>query len=268
VDFLLECIGFPPEYDLAELASTVERRGEPCPWRGPPDRHLRLALGAGLEVRLDREPDAPERFWPHYESSHRLRVAVQSVRALPDTAYDVLLHGTANPPLPDAGSRADVQLEALREDYPLAAVLTDARRLRSEPPPGHVLAVSLAGFSLDVAYLGPDEGIRDPYVRGEPRGAALLPTGDPERPGGCMDLSLRIRSLRRTENPLTGCAVDVLEADAPGRPLELFLSRWMVEEGGFDPPRPGWRVEGAFQFYGRVAGGLPRRAAALPRDFG
>ena len=51
----------------------------------------------------------------------------------------------------------------------------------------------------------------------------------------------------------------VLEVDAPGRPLDLFVSRWQLAADGFESPRPGWRIEGAFLFTGRVSGGLPRR---------
>jgi hypothetical protein len=61
-------------------------------------------------------------------------------------------------------------------------------------------------------------------------------------------------------NPLTGVEVEIVEADAPGRPMPLFLSRWQLEAEGLPTPRPGWRIEGAFLFQGSVAGGLPRPA--------
>ena len=57
VDFLLECIGFPPGYDLDALAGEVRARGEPVPWRGKSGEHLRLAIGGGLEVRLDTDEE-------------------------------------------------------------------------------------------------------------------------------------------------------------------------------------------------------------------
>ena len=52
----------------------------------------------------------------------------------------------------------------------------------------------------------------------------------------------------------------LIEVDAPGRPLDLFVSRWQLEAHELPPPRPGWRIEGAFLFTGRVSGGLgPQR---------
>ena len=75
-----------------------------------------------------------------------------------------------------------------------------------------------------------------------------------------MELSLPIRSCRHLENPLTREKIEVIEVDAPGRPLDLFVSRWQLEAHELPPPRPGWRIEGAFLFTGRVSGGLgPQR---------
>ena len=31
-----------------------------------------------------------------------------------------------------------------------------------------------------------------------------------------------------------------------------------LAQAGYDDPRSGWRIEGAFLFTGRVAGGIPR----------
>jgi hypothetical protein len=73
-----------------------------------------------------------------------------------------------------------------------------------------------------------------------------------------MELSLLVRAIHHLENPLTRERIELVEADAPGRPLDLFLSRWQLEAHGLPAPRPGWRIEGAFLFNGRVAGGLPR----------
>ena len=76
-----------------------------------------------------------------------------------------------------------------------------------------------------------------------------------------------MRAVRHLSNPLTGRPVDLLEVDAPERPLHLFVSPWQLREQGFDAPRPGWRIEGTFFFTGRIAGGLPGpRARARARD--
>jgi hypothetical protein len=258
MDFLLECIGFPPRHDLAALARAVRATGEPAPWRGPQGVHLRLPLRGGLEVRLDQEEGAEHvSLWPYYEVPRRLRVELKSMHPVPDSPYDLLLHGRANPPLP-----GEAHPEDLGEDYPLSTYVSDARRIPPDLPAGHVLALSLCGFALDVTYVGPNDGVRDPYLLEEPSGAMILPAGGDGIPGGCMELSLLVRNVRHIENPLTGEQVELLETDAPGRPLDLFVSRWQLAEDGFDPPRPGWRIEGAFLFTGRVSGGLPHQGRA------
>ena len=73
-----------------------------------------------------------------------------------------------------------------------------------------------------------------------------------------MEVSLRVCEIRHVQNPITGVLVDILETDAPGRPVILFVSRWQLEKDGLPEPRPGWRIEGTFLFSGRIAGGLPR----------
>jgi hypothetical protein len=249
------------------LASRVLREGEPVAWRGPEGVHRRYALSGGIEVRLDQDPGQSFwTLWPHYEVEHRLRVAVRSVTPLPDSPFDVLLAGIANPPPPPRGAEgAD---GGPGDDYPITTYLSDARRLPSELPPGHVLAVSVAGFALDVTYLGPNEGVQSAMVAGEPSGAALVPLGGGSLPSAAMELSLTVQSVRRFHNPVTKLDFDVLVTDAPGRPLELFLSRWQLESEGFEPPRAGWRIEGAFLFTGRVAGGLPSVSRRVRRSFG
>jgi len=258
LDFLLECIGFPPDTDLTQLAARIRREGEAVALRGPGGEHLRVPFPGGLEVRLDRdEGQEHDSIWPYYEVPRRLRVAVDHLLAVPDSPFDVLLHGQANPPLPD-----DPWREATGDEYPLACYLTDARRLPRELPAGHVLAVSVAGFALDVSYVGADRGVQNPYLLEEPRGVPLLPLAGAERPGGCMELSLVVRGTRQLVNPLTKETVTALETDAPGRPLDLFLSRWQLSEHHLEPPQVGSRIEGAFLFTGRASGGLPARGRA------
>lgn len=257
VDFLLECIGFPPTQDLDELKRRILERGDTVAWRGPLGVHLRYPLAPEIEVRLDgEEGEELWTLWPHHESRRRLRVALQTTEPLPDSPYDLLLSGTANPPLPPGV--ANDREEDVGLDYPIVTYLSDARRLPKDLPRGHVLAISVSGFALDVTYVGPNEGVRDPYVLEEPSGAHLLPVSGDGSPGGCMELSLRIRQTSRYVNPLSGETFLLLEADAPGRPLDLFVSRWQLEADGHGLPRPGWRIEGAFLFTGRVSGGLPR----------
>jgi hypothetical protein len=253
MDFLLECIGFPPGADLEELARLLRREGEPVALRGPSGEHRRLPFPGGLELRLDRE-DGQEHdtLWPYFESSRRLRVALERFEPVPDSPFDVLLHGRANPPLPE-----DPWGDASDEEYPLACFLCDARRLPRTLRRGHVLAVSLAGFALDVGYVGPSAGGERARPQ-EPSEAILLPLTGRDQPGGCMELSLMVRAIHHLQNPMTRETIELVEAEAPGRPLDLFLSRWQLEAHGLPQPRPGWRIEGVFLFNGRLAGGLPK----------
>ena len=127
---------------------------------------------------------------------------------------------------------------------------------------------AIAGFALDVSYVGPNEGGADREVLERPRGARFSPLGGEHDPGGCMEVSLRVRSLRHLENPITGARVDLLEADAPGRPIPLFVSKWQLASDGVEEPRPGWRIEGVFVFAGRIAGGLSKPPQRVRQHFG
>lgn len=263
MDFLLECIGFPPTHSTDELIEQVCREGEPAAWRGEPDRHMRLPLGGGLEVRIDRDHDRRE--WsvlPHFQVSHRLRVAVDEIRPLPDSPFDALVIGWAAPSLHPEEAR--LQPGA----YRLSAFVTDARRLPPKLPFGHVLALSIAGFALDVSSIGPDEGAGDDGIRQSRSRSKIAPLGAPEDPGGCADVSLRIQRILHLVNPITGIPVEILEVDAPERPLQLFFSRWQLERDKLEPPRQGWRIEGTFLFTGRIAGGLPGPGPAARASFG
>jgi hypothetical protein len=267
VDFLLECIGFPPDHPLDDLLERVLRDGEPAPWRGPAEHHVRLPLCAGLELRADHDPvRGTWNILPHFQSHRRLRVSVETIRGLPDSRFDALLTGWAAPPLPDELDRGafvelgrgGVLVSQAPGAYPLAMYLTDARRLPATfVPPGSVLAVSVAGFAVDVSYIGPDEGARDAAVLERETGASIEPLDGPGEPVGCAQVSLRITEVLHLENPITKVRFDRIETDAPERPHSLFVSRWQLEQDGLPPPRPGARIEGAFLFTGRIAGGLP-----------
>ena len=256
MDFLLECIGFPPKFDREVLIERVLNEGEGTPWRGPWEDHRMLALGGGLELRLEREAEFREwTLWPYYKVERRLRVTVDEIRKIPDSPFDVLLTGWAAPPI-----RATVGTGSGRPGaYKLSTYLNDARRLPRGPHVPKVLAVSIAGFALDVNYLGPNVGVFDPLVLERESGASIEPLGGDEDPGGCAEVSLRIKTIRRLENPITGIEIDILTVDAPERPLELFVSRWQLEKDGLPPPRPGYRIEGTFLFSGRIAGGLAKK---------
>ncbi len=263
MDFLLECIGFPPSCNLADLARQARELGEPVAWRGPAGEHYRLPLGGGLDVRFDREEGA--RHWslyPHYLTDKRLRMTVESVRDVPDSPFDVLVTGWANPPL-------DGPPEVCADSYPLSIVLTDRRRLPGVLEHGHVLAVSVSGFALDVEWVGPEEDRRRP-VRGRPlpEGGWIAPLGDLDDPGGCVELRLQVKDVRRRVNPVTGSPVTRLETHLPGRPLYLFASPWQLQTDSLPMPEAGWFVEGTFLLTGRIAGGLPSPSVRVGRCFG
>lgn len=276
VDFLLECIGFPPDQPLDELVELVRHKGEAAPWRGDGAHHRRLAIGGGVELRIDRDDgDRPWSVLPHFQTSRRLRVAVDQIRAVPDSRFDALLTGWAAPPFVDGDELASkvvgegwAAVAHAPGAYPIATFLTDARRLPTRLPSGLVLAVSIAGFALGVEYLGADDGGDRPEAVEREHGAAIQPLGSAEDPGGCCDVSVRVLEVARIENPFTGRRFDRVEADAPERPHTLFVSQWQLEQDGYPPPRPGLRIEGSFLFTGRIAGGLPGPRSTARGSFG
>jgi len=264
VNFLLECIGFPPDAEERSIVQRVIAEGESVPWRGPEGEHYRLSIAGGLELRLDREEGIEH--WtllPWFREDARLRVALRDLVHVPDSPFDVLLVGWADPPV-----RAIAE-ESVREGaYLFSTYLTDARRLPERLPEGHILAVSVSGFALDVSYLGPNNGVRDLGILDKESGAWIQPLGGAGSPGGCNELSVRIKEVRHIRNSLTGRDVDILLVDAPSRPLHLFVSPWDLEQAGIQRPRPGDRIEGVFFFNGRISGGLPTRRRPAQRPFG
>ncbi|MEZ6014235.1 MAG: hypothetical protein R3F49_03920 [Planctomycetota bacterium] len=281
MDFLLECIGFPPGTDDQALVARIRAEGEGAPWRGDSAHHLRSTLGDGLELRADQEPG--QSFWtvlPHYRAQHRLRVAVERVLRPAESPFDALLHGwacpafgggapfSARPGARDHESFDDLERGGAPGLYRIATWITDARRLGQEPYPGHVLAISIAGFGVNVDAVIPNREVSDPSILERPSGAWIAPLGGPDDPGGCCDVSLRVRSLRRSQNAWTKEPVTILECDAPERPILLFVSPWQLARDGLALPRPGWRVEGTFLFSGRLEGGIPRPGRVAGRHFG
>jgi hypothetical protein len=273
LDFLLECVGFPPEHPLDDLVGRALRDGEPAAWRGDPRTHRRLPLVGGIDLSVER--DDPRRDWsvvPQYRQNVRLRVAVEEIRRPSDARFDALLVGWAAPPVRwDEEHSSALRLErggllTLHEPgaYPISTWLTDARRLPTSLLPGHVLAVTMAGFALDVDYVGPNEGVFDRTVLEREGGASIEPLGGAEEPAGCAELSVRIQRVLHLRNPVTGAFFDLLTCDAPERPLTLFVSRWQLQRDGLPQPRPGLRIEGVFLFSGRIAGGLAGPRASAP----
>ena len=264
MDFLLECIGFPPDCDLERVVAYAREAGEPVAWRGPAGEHYRLSLGGGLDLRIDREEGSE--LWtlhPYFQPPHRVRLSVESLRAIPDSPYDALVTGWCNPPLADAPIDGP-------ECFPLAIVLTDRRRLPAQLARGHVLAVSIAGFALDVGHVGPLEKARAPVngARELPGGGWIQPLGGSDDPGGCVELCLPLERVERLQNPLTGSSLVRIEARTPEKPLILFVSPWQLEHDDLPLPRPGWCVEGTFLITGRIEGGLESSAERLGSSFG
>ena len=250
MDFLLECIGFPPDFDHAELAALFRNQGEPAPWRDRAGRHRRLAIGDGLELRLDESsPRGEAEVWPFFTGAAALRIEVDRVDPVPDSPFDALLHGWTNPPRG--------RDESPEPRFRFATWLADRRRLPTDLRRGRVLAVSVAGYALDLRDVRPSQGA--------PR---IEPLGGPDDPGGSVDLALEVLEIERLENPLTRSPVERLVLDAPGRPLTVFTSPWQRELDGLPDPRPGWEICGTFLFNGRVAGGLPSPTRRLGRSFG
>jgi hypothetical protein len=252
LDFLLECIGFPPDFDHRELPDLVQRFGEAAPWRDPAGSHRRLALGGGLELRLDHDlGQGTPTVWPYFAAAERLRIEVDSLERVSDAPYDALLRGWANPPgATDAAGERE-------PSYAFATWLSDRRRLPRTLRRGRVLAVAVAGFALDITA-----------VTEAPGRASIEPLGGPEDPGGCVELELPIRAVESLANPLTGAVVERLTLGAPGRSFSVFASRWQLASDQLPEPRPGAWLRGTFLFNGRVTGGLPSASRHLGRSFG
>ena len=356
MDFLLECIGFSPDWNLDTVMGLVRERGQAAPWRGKPSEHLTMPLAGGLELRLDQEPDLPPNLWPFYTSRYRRRVSIQSLRRLEDSPGDAILIGRANPGFLDGDPSAGWGTPFDDEEHDLTCYFTDATRLPRAVQPGTVVAVMLAGFGLQVEYIGPNETSPSRYgfapdgdlqappsdllngalahvptnqlgepilppldrhapqnagteandptaqldtaitellqnlapdlapklpedptatfrpgavpssassplaidVLNNPRGAAIEFLGGPDSPSASMQISARIRTVSHLVNHLTGKPVNRIELDAPGLPIEVFISPWQLEADGLPPPKPGWRIEGVFLMLGRNIGPLPK----------
>ena len=239
MDFLLECVGFPPDYDHDELVGLLASLGEPAPFRDRGGRELRLCGG----------PDGPTEVWPHFQGAGALRIEVDRVDRVPDSPFDAQLLGWVNPPgrgVPVAGSR-----------YPFTTWLVDRRRLPRDVRRGRVLAVSVTGFAIDLRT--PDGASSAPFVE---------PIGSSDDPGGCVELELPVLEVHCHQNPLTGERATRLQLDAPGRALTVFTSPACLDEAGLVTHSVGDRVRGTFLFSGTVAGGLPSATRRLGKSFG
>ncbi len=261
MEFLLECIGFPPDHDSESLARAAKELGETAVWRGPGGAHLRLPLGQGVEVRVDREDaDAPWSVVPYFESARRVRVALERWGDLPDSKSDALLEGWANPPLP--GKLAHPSMSP--DSWPMSMIVTDARRLRTEFELGKILALSMAGFALCVDSIEA-AGAHEESSR---KSASIQLLGGSAAPGGCVELDAEVLCVNEWVNPLTARTVRLLELDVPGKPLEVFVSPWQLEQDGLAVPEPGSRIQGVFLLTGRSSGGLTSVSERLGRGFG
>ena len=86
----------------------------------------------------------------------------------------------------------------------------------------------------------------------------------PRSPGPRRQISARIRTVSHLTNALTGRAVHRIELDAPGLPIEVFVSPWQLAADGLPAPRPGWRIEGVFLMLGRNVGAIPKPRRRRP----
>jgi hypothetical protein len=200
---------------------------------------------------MDREHERrPWNLLPFFQTPHKLRIAVEEVRALPDSPFDALMWGWVAPPLEESERRWSPGA------YRLALNLMDARKLPRSLAKGHVLAVAAAASRSTCARRAERAG----------PGAAHRAARPSRGPGGCAELPLRVRKVLHLSNPITGIEVEALELDAPERPQVVFTSRWQRERDGLPPPQVGGRVDGTFLFLGTVTGGLPGQARAGGRS--
>lgn len=261
VDFLIECIGFGPTSNPADLERLLEDQGEPTPWRGGSTSQRRLRLGQGLELRGERHPNGTWTLLPYYRVDTRLRISTQKLCPSEDSRFEALLHGWAAPPIP--GLSADEY-----GTYLLSVWISDAARLPKPLPPGHTLALHVAGFAVDIEELGPNQELIEKDLMERPNGALIEPLGGHENPSGCAHISLRIKEVRSLRNQVSGEIVKVCLCDAPERPLALLVSPWQLKEQGLPAPRPGLRIQGTFLFLGEIGGGIPGPKKVAGRAFG
>ena len=261
MDFLIECIGFGPDCDLAGLTRELEKEGEPTPWRGNSTSQRRLHLGQGLELRGERHPNGSWTLLPHYRVDTRLRISTQKLSPSEDSRFEALLHGWAAPPIP--GLSADEY-----GTYLLSVWISDSARLPKPLPDGHTLALLVAGFALDLETIGSNQELATPELLERPNGALIEPLGGHDNPSGCAQVSLRIKEVRNLKNKITGETVLVCLCDAPERPLALLVSPWQLESEGLPAPRPGLRIRGTFLFLAEIAGGILGPSRVAGRAFG
>lgn len=262
MDFLLECVGFPPDWPLERLVDEALARGEGAVWRGKAETHRSLRLGAQVQVLVDRDAKGRWSALPLCSTPHRLRVGIERQTRPSDSRFDALVGGWVDPAAP-GGRVAD-----RKGAWPLAAHLVDARKLPQRLPRGHVLALEVCALALDLSYIGDDHGLEHVEALQMDRGAWIEPLGGADSPLGAMELSARIAAVQREINPLTGEAFEVLELDCPTRPLRALASRWQRAQDELGEVRVGARIEGVFLVVGRVCGGLPGPQARVRAAFG
>ena len=232
LDFLLDCIGFPPSHDFPSLARHAEELGHPVAWRGPGGLHRSLAVAPGVAVHVDREEhEHVASLSPFALAEGRLRVAVEALRPSPDSPCDTILHGRL---LQDddlvAGDLSTSKGLFLPAAHAIDAVLADGRLLPRHLPHGHVLALTLAGFGIHVEALEPDRSSAAHYH------LAVLEGSDV--PAGCIELSARIVELATFTNELAQApfhrAVVALgpERDPRTVRLALYLIPWQLFDCG------------------------------------
>ena len=272
MDFLLECIGFPPHADLVALARRVRERGRRAPAhtaRGRAPEHLRLTLAGGLEVQLIEPERGPGATWerdllPGFRAAPAHAVHVR--RSGPEAGGGAWIAGTLATVAPANHSRirrGDLADRGRRfggghrslggpAGVELRASVRDAAR---PPRTGGISRFALTGFAVDVAGLdepGPSSARTAALRAGtalegwSTRRGWIGPVRDRCAPRTVVELDLPIDSVSVLENPLTGEPVDLLTVLLPSGRLPLFTSRWQLAEDRLPRPEPGMWVRGAF----------------------
>ena len=262
MDFLLECVGVPPDWPLERLVAEAVENGEGAVWRGQASHHRSLRLSADVQVLVERDAKGHWHTLPLCATPHRLRVAVERRMRTADTRFDTAIGGWV---APEWGAEPSTDP---RGAWPIAASLVDARKLPPRLPKGHVLALEACALALDLSYVGDDAHCTHTEALGNERGAWLEPLGGADSPVGAMELSARVSRILRETNPLTHEAYEVLELDCPARPVRALVSQWQREQDELPRIEVGARIEGVFLFVGRVCGGLPGPQAKARGAFG
>ncbi len=258
LDFLLETIGFPPDWCGSSIlqrfgTSVTTRRGGPLRLAGGLEVHPDRDLGPASEGTASIEPPS-DLFWPGYSGGRIQRLRADRIERVAASPHQLSLTG-----------RVLSEDDSFRRGpgTPVHALLhPESGPENLETRSGRLLDVRLSAFAIEVTSISPaaQEHRLTPERAPQGSSARITPLQTPDAPVGCCELDLAVSAVHVLSNPLTGCAVDLIEAVPPwssfdsqsvASPLALFVSPWQLAEDRLERLAPGDRVRGTFLLVAR-----------------